>query len=201
MEMSSSSNTSCLDLALEKWRRMGLSSSTNYLQMDIQLLKTFALYGSNCRRRKHEKYLWEHDHKEGKNNFLLGIEDMVYSFTQDIISAYLTSHNLAPNRNSPYLRFVRRSNFESEIDRFRETIKLFVQESCITWLDDYSLGDDGDGQLTMDFIDSLLRNLDGLLLEKLRCGQAFMYLRETLETLRGKLKFLKSFIGFAILQG
>ncbi|KAL3515641.1 hypothetical protein ACH5RR_022543 [Cinchona calisaya] len=194
MEMS---NSSCLDFALDylKWLRkrtpvIPWSLYINNLQMDIQLLKTFVLYGSNCRRRKHEKYLWEHDHKEGKYIFSFRVEDMVYSFTQGPNSAYLRCHCLASDH----------SNFQREFARFRETIKFFVQESGITWLDYYSLGDDGDGQLTMDFIDSLLRNLDSLLIEKLRYGRAFMYLPENLETLREKLKFLKSFIGFAILQ-
>ncbi|KAL3515646.1 hypothetical protein ACH5RR_022548 [Cinchona calisaya] len=169
--------------------------------MDIQLLKTFVLYGSNCRRRKHEKYLWEHDHKEGKYIFSFRVEDMVYSCTQDLNSAYLRYHCLPSDHSRYHCLASDQSNFEREFARFRETIKFFVQESCITWLDYYSLGDDGDGQLTMDFIDSLLRNLDGLLIEKLRYGRAFMYLPENLETLREKLKFLKSFIGFAILQG
>ncbi|KAL3515653.1 hypothetical protein ACH5RR_022555, partial [Cinchona calisaya] len=196
------SNSSCLDFALDylKWLRKRTPISIgkpwilyiNNVQMDIQLLKTFVLYGNNCRRRKHEKCLWEHDQKDGKNVISFRVEDMVYSFTQDFNSAYLRRHCLA---SGP-------SDLVGELNRFRETIRVFVQESCIiTWLDYYSLGDDGDGQLTMDFIDSLLWNLDGLLIEKLRYGRAFMYLPENLETLREKLKFLKSFIGFAILQG
>ncbi|KAL3515651.1 hypothetical protein ACH5RR_022553, partial [Cinchona calisaya] len=210
MEMSSRSNTSCFDYALHylNWfleelkhrssvcGRRGLllykcRFHTPKLQRDIRLLKTIVLYGSNCRRRKHEKYLWEPDQKEGNNTISLEIEDMVYSFTQDLNSAYLRCHCLAKGP----------SDVLSEITKFRETIKLFFQESCITWLDYNSLGDDGDGQLTMDFIDSLLQNLDDLILEISNRGRKLIYLEPTLETLGEKLKFLKSFIGFATLQG
>ncbi|KAL3515644.1 hypothetical protein ACH5RR_022546 [Cinchona calisaya] len=209
MEMSSRSNTSCCDYALDylNWflkelkhfsgrRIMSLLLHNCYfftekLLRDIRLLKTIVLYGSNCRKRKHEKYLWEPDQKEGNNNISLEVEDMVYSFTQDLNSAYLRCHCLALNPREVL----------SELTRFRVTIKLFFQESGITWLNYYSLGDDGDGQLTMDFIDSLLQNLDDLILEISNRGRKLIYLERTLETLGEKLKFLKSFIGFATLQG
>ncbi|KAL3515656.1 hypothetical protein ACH5RR_022558 [Cinchona calisaya] len=209
-------NTSCLDFALDylnwfhdvfvNWyydvlnTSMPMSpfavvlSAARQLRIDIRLLKTFVLYGSNCKRRKHEKYLWEH-YQKGKNIVSIRVEDMVYSFTQDLNSAYLRCHSLASDPNDLVV----------ELDRFRETIKLFIQkdvgESCIALLDYYSLGDDGDGNLTMDFIDSLLQNLDDLLVKIRNRGQELMYFEQTLETFGEKLKFLKSFIGFAALQG
>ncbi|KAL3515642.1 hypothetical protein ACH5RR_022544 [Cinchona calisaya] len=62
------------------------------------------------------------------------------------------------------------------------------------------------GRLTTDFIDTLLQNLANLLqnlepYKALEYRGSLRYRVATLETLREKLMFLKSFIGFAILQG
>ncbi|KAL3515637.1 hypothetical protein ACH5RR_022539 [Cinchona calisaya] len=146
---------------------------------------TKSIFGNMIRRM--ERILF---HSELKN-----FVSLVYSFTQDLKSAYLRCHCLPSDP----------SNSERELARCRETIKLFLQkdvgESGITLLDYYSLGDDGDGQLTMDFIDSLLQNLHHFLVKLRNRGQELINFEQTLETLGEKLKFLKSFIGFAALQG
>ncbi|XP_027079149.1 putative late blight resistance protein homolog R1B-16 [Coffea arabica] len=216
MNISSSSSTSCFDSALDYLGRLEgnftkkvnwqfdsdirqLCSHSRKLKVGIRLLKTFHLYVTKCRRRSNQGTCLGYD-KENRgdaksdrlrpSSISFRIQDLVMGILLGLDSAFFRFKQGASDL----------SHINCELAKIEENMRCFsetdIEEFNITsWLLYYSLGD---SQLAMDFIDSISENLRHLCRVEDEVDEAQ---RIVLKILEKKLMFLKSFIGFATLQG
>nr|XP_027075997.1 putative late blight resistance protein homolog R1A-10 [Coffea arabica] len=195
--ISSSTSTSCFDLALDilaKLDKMPLFGGDFVdLKKRVRLMKTCFLYVKKCRRRRNPEALLEHDREDRCNimsenlrrsSVCFRIQDVAIRMIQELQPAYFQYIHSG--------RYLDYASIESAITRSKENIKLFLEtdlkKSCAAIIIDYY--PPGDPRLVMDLIMCLLETLDGLL----RVG-------ELRDTIRNRLKLLRNLIGFVTMQG
>ncbi|XP_027073167.1 putative late blight resistance protein homolog R1A-3 [Coffea arabica] len=210
MNISSSSSTSCFDYALDYlgwleenfWREVSwlLHPQILKLKVGIRLLKTFDMYIRKCRRRSNQGTCLGYDKEnrgDAKSDSLrlssisYMIQDLVMVIPQGLHSAIVRYNQSGASDLSV---------IDCELAKLAENMRCFpeidIEEFNITsLLLYYSLGD---SQLVVDFIDSISENLRYLCRVEDEVDEAQ---RIVLKILEKKLMFLKSFIGFATLQG
>ncbi|XP_027177987.1 putative late blight resistance protein homolog R1A-3 [Coffea eugenioides] len=207
MNISSGCSTSCFDFALDHldWIDKTLDSELDdyiwKLKMGIRILKPFDLYIRKCRRwRSNQFTCLEYGKEENgdakSDNLRLSsisfrIQDLVRGITHGLDSAFFRYIQSSASNHS---------DIRPELARFEENMWLFFDSdikefNIISLLLYHSLGD---LQLVMDFIDSISENLTHLCSKNCNVDVG---LKIVMQTLQKKLMHLKSFIGFATLQG
>ncbi|XP_071916524.1 putative late blight resistance protein homolog R1A-3 [Coffea arabica] len=194
---SSSTSTSCFDLALDILAKLEKEPVFGCVFKDVEkrvrLMKTCFLYVKKCRRRRNHEALLEHDYEDRCNIMSENLRRRIICFRiQDV------AIRMIPDLQSAYFQYIHSGyrlyseNTESAITRSEEKIKMFLEtdlkKSCTAiFIDYYS---PGDPRLVMDLITCLLETLDWVL----RVG-------ELRDTIRHRLKLLRNLIGFLTMQG
>ncbi|XP_027178104.1 putative late blight resistance protein homolog R1A-3 [Coffea eugenioides] len=183
---SSSTSTSCFDLALDILAELDVVPVFSWgfedLKKKVRLMKTCFLYVKKCRRRRNHEALLEHDREDRCNIMSENLRRSIICFRIREVAI-----RMIPDLQPTYY-----ANTESAITRSKENNKLFLEtdlkKSCAAIIIDYY--PPGDPRLVMDLIMCLLETLDGVL----RVG-------ELRDTIRHRLKLLRNLIGFVTMQG